>query len=473
MDQDPFAALTDRELAAVSALDQRSTDAFEPLPVTADTPAAKTEHETLGTETARWAYHHASGELWGHVSRFDSSDGRKEFRAQRYGTRNGAASWHWTTGDERRPLYNLPELLARPDAEVLFVEGEKTAVGAKALFPEMVVTTAMNGAQSPQRTDFSPLRGRDVRFWPDNPAGKAFARRGAERAHAAGAASVRIVNVPAGAPEKWDLGDDLPAGWTEATIREAIEQAPLPPRELQGEFMLVRPGDPELEQGVYERAAPKKKERREEDDDADERKSPEWRLICSYLEVFALTRNVNGDNWGRQLRIIDRDGKIKDWPMPMSLLAGDGTALREMLLSLGVEIEPGAANRRAIEAYISCWEPRRRCRCVDRVGWYGELYVAADAVYGRQVGEEVGLQTSGRARAHAKRGDLASWQQNVARYAVGNSRLVFATSVALIGPVMRHLGEESGGFHYVGRSSGGKTTALRVAASVWGREVRS
>jgi putative DNA primase/helicase len=50
----------------------------------------------------------------------------------------------------------------------------------------------------------------------------------------------------------------------------------------------------------------------------------------------------------------------------------------------------------------------------------------------------------------------------------GNSRLVFAVACAFAGPLMRPAGMESGGFHYRGDSSSGKTTALKLAASVYG-----
>jgi putative DNA primase/helicase len=51
---------------------------------------------------------------------------------------------------------------------------------------------------------------------------------------------------------------------------------------------------------------------------------------------------------------------------------------------------------------------------------------------------------------------------------VGNSRLAFAVACAFAGPLLRPAGMESGGFHYRGDSSSGKTTALKVAASVYG-----
>jgi putative DNA primase/helicase len=49
---------------------------------------------------------------------------------------------------------------------------------------------------------------------------------------------------------------------------------------------------------------------------------------------------------------------------------------------------------------------------------------------------------------------------------VGNSRLVFAVCVAFAAVLIRLLKLEGGGFHYFGSSSGGKTTALFVSASV-------
>ena len=40
------------------------------------------------------------------------------------------------------PLYNLLELISRPDSPVLIVEGEKTVEAAKQLFPDYVVVTS-------------------------------------------------------------------------------------------------------------------------------------------------------------------------------------------------------------------------------------------------------------------------------------------------------------------------------------------
>lgn len=51
------------------------------------------------------------------------------------------------------PLYNLLELISRPNAPVLIVEGEKTVEAAKQLFPDFVVVTSCGGANATKKTD--------------------------------------------------------------------------------------------------------------------------------------------------------------------------------------------------------------------------------------------------------------------------------------------------------------------------------
>jgi putative DNA primase/helicase len=66
-------------------------------------------------------------------------------------------------------------------------------------------------------------------------------------------------------------------------------------------------------------------------------------------------------------------------------------------------------------------------------------------------------------------GTLEGWQDNVAKYAVGNAFFAFSIMAALSGPLLFVVGDQSGGFHLYGRSRSGKTTCLRLCASVFGR----
>lgn len=72
-------------------------------------------------------------------------------------------------------------------------------------------------------------------------------------------------------------------------------------------------------------------------------------------------------------------------------------------------------------------------------------------------------------RYYCASGSLGEWQQNIARHMAGNSRLCLAIGAAFAAPLMRLLDIEGGGFHLFGDSSDGKTTAAKVALSVWGK----
>jgi DNA primase len=152
-----------------------------------------TKHSKHGPPSATWVYRDAAGRPVAFVHRFDPATGRKQFSPQ---TWTDARGWQWKAPPEPRPLYRLDALAARPDAPVLICEGEKAADAAAELLPDMVATATMNGAQAPAKSDLSPLRGRRVAIWPDaDDPGAAYARTVAELAHAAGAASVSVLDL--------------------------------------------------------------------------------------------------------------------------------------------------------------------------------------------------------------------------------------------------------------------------------------
>jgi putative DNA primase/helicase len=208
----------------------------------------------------------------------------------------------------------------------------------------------------------------------------------------------------------------------------------------------------------------------EENDD----ETVEWKIVCSRLDVLASTRGENGEDWGRLLSFKDGDARVHEWAMPMEMLAGDGHAYRERLLSMGLIIEPGKKARERLHQYIASTMPTARARAVSRVGWHGGSFVLPDAVIGKagisgDAAERILIQnTSALEHAFRASGGLEDWQREIASHCRGNSRLVFAVSAAFAPPLLYVLDEESGGFHFSGASTIGKTTDLIAAGSVWG-----
>jgi hypothetical protein len=118
-----------------------------------------------------WPYHDADENLLFYRMRFDfMEDGepKKTVLPVTYcDLGNGKCAWRAKDIPGLKPLYRLPQLLSRPDAKVLIVEGEKAADAAQILFPDWVVVTWSGGSKAIEKTDWSPLAGRDVAIWPD------------------------------------------------------------------------------------------------------------------------------------------------------------------------------------------------------------------------------------------------------------------------------------------------------------------
>ena len=160
------------------------------------------ESEDLGKPAAKWDYFDRHGNLIACVYRYDTPDG-KEFRPWDVKTRRHRAP-------EPRPLYNQPGI-AKSNVVVL-VEGEKCAEALIGL--GICATTAMNGANAPvEKTDWSPLCGKQVVLWPDNDeAGRHYAETVVEKLRGAGVTALSVLIPPDGKPEGWDIADAVKEG---------------------------------------------------------------------------------------------------------------------------------------------------------------------------------------------------------------------------------------------------------------------
>jgi putative DNA primase/helicase len=189
--------------------------------------------------------------------------------------------------------------------------------------------------------------------------------------------------------------------------------------------------------------------------------------ICSPLEVRAKTNNGQGGDWGYLLWWLDSDNREHEWSMPAEMLHKDEYI--PILKKGGVIIE----DKKALSSYIQSSTTKERVRRVDQTGWYENTFVFPN---GKVVGE---LDTGHRVMFQSNRvlqakygeaGKLDQWKQKVSHYCERNSRLAFSICVGFSGGLLKKFRKESGGFHLQGGSSSGKSTCLRVAASLWGGE---
>lgn len=433
-------------------------------------------HPKFGPPSGTWIYSDPAGGVLFYQLRFDPAGAKKQFSPLSWSPEGG---WRWEAPQKPRPLYGLDRLAARPDAPVCCCEGEKAADAAGRLFPAMVAITSPNGASGAGACDFSPLSGRRVFIWPDaDPPGQKYAHEVTAVTLAAGAASVSVLDLEALA---LGLPQPLPPGWDAADV-EALalpgrvlsdharwvpsgqKDEPPPALDVQGLPMGFFLGD----KGIYHRRPTAPAE-----SDKTGGAGPPSLWICPPVAVLAVTRNADGEEFGRLVEFRDLDDKLKRIVISDGERNGSADRLRERLASLGFEGCTSAEGRRLFLELLRRWVPARRVLTVAHTGWTpdGRAFVLPDGVIGEPT-EQVVLVGGGARPPVKSLGTLDEWRDSIGAWCVGNSRLVFAVSMAFAPPLLDILGAESGGFHLVGSStnasSTGKTTAQRAAVSVWG-----
>lgn len=208
---------------------QDSLEAIRPVPAEAPPPPDEFRRleagEWIGLPVvARWAYRDISGQVIGYASRIELPDGGKDVLCQQYmvDRETGEIRWRWRGFAKPRPLYNLHRLAADPDANVVIVEGEKTADAAQALLPDVVVVTWPGGGKAVQHVDWQPLAGRKIVLLPDADlagygAMEGYVKNGRSRDGIAQIlepvcrGTIRVCDPPEDAPDGWDLAD---VDWT-------------------------------------------------------------------------------------------------------------------------------------------------------------------------------------------------------------------------------------------------------------------
>jgi len=193
------------------------------------------------TSDTRWEYRTADGQLIGYVYRFNLPSGGKEVMPQTYcvNKETGECQWRWMSFPKPRPMYGLEKLALYPKAQVVLVEGEKTADAAQSLYvaagvplEKLIVLSWPGGGKAVKHADWSPLAGRSVGLWPDADQ-KTYVdshpQAGELMPFLEQAGTVAMLDIfehikdtakavkffvpPSGVPCGWDLADELPAGF--------------------------------------------------------------------------------------------------------------------------------------------------------------------------------------------------------------------------------------------------------------------
>lgn len=458
------------------------------MPVPDDAPAPPASHMRHGKPSHAWEYRAADGRLNFLVYRWEpkAAGERKQFSpVSVWRDAAGRMQWRFKGPPAPQPIYGLPSL--SKSLPVVIVEGEKAADAAAILLPDHPVVTWQGGAQAVQKADWSPLAGREVWLWPDSDeAGTKAMQAVAAALFRIGAAGVKrfdlshFAAIPGndnGTPtlqagEPLQAGDDaadlVARGWTAAhmalILPAALVEIEPPAVAKVGAGGTATKAESASNESTARRFELTDKGVHYHEPD----KQPRW--VCSWLEVVARVRNPHGEGWGKLVNFADPDRTPKRRIIADALLSGDGIELERTLRDAGLHISP--TGRPLLRQYLIEAAPKARARITNRTGWHdagadGAVFVSPDRAIG--TGDEWIYETESPASTtFALRGTLKGWQDEVAALCSGNSRLVFSVSFSFAAALLYLVGMDGGGFHFVGISSGGKTTVLRIGASVCG-----
>ena len=142
--------------------------------------------------------------------------------------------------------------------------------------------------------------------------------------------------------------------------------------------------------------------------------------------------------------------------------------LRSMLDAAAFEIEPARIAIDLIKKYIAQQLKQAKqadiTQLVEKTGWSNSSYILANRVIGSS---KVAFKNNYLNPAPVKACDLGAWQKHVAQPAQAHTVLHFALATAFAAAHLTPLKEQGGGFHLVGESSIGKSTAQYIAQSVF------
>ncbi|MCW7555544.1 DUF927 domain-containing protein [Endozoicomonas gorgoniicola] len=177
--------------------------------------------------------------------------------------------------------------------------------------------------------------------------------------------------------------------------------------------------------------------------------------------------------WGMVVKFFDFRWNIKSLAFPMSRLSESGGKLGMELRNQGAALVAGKEKWLCRYFDFMASQNQKFSLAATKLGWFEKdrehVFVMPEHIIGN-TDQEIIFQTSmaSDAKCLSPKGTLTEWQKHIADPALGNPIPMFAIMCALAGPLVKLGRGESAGFHFYGTTSGGKTTLIQMAASVWG-----
>ena len=190
--------------------------------------------------------------------------------------------------------------------------------------------------------------------------------------------------------------------------------------------------------------------------------------ISEYVKIVGFVETLAEKSWKTRLEFNDMNGKKCLIDVDNEKFLNIGDLIKELIhkgmcpdiesKKLKKYLSQSFSDRAAIKRYIE----------VNKTGWIDEKSYLCPSFSACDAKSNFIIQNVDDA-GYSISGTHEEWKEKIADLCQNNSLLTFSLCVALAPILLRYFPEiNTTIFHLVGRSSIGKTTALKVAASVWG-----
>lgn len=188
--------------------------------------------------------------------------------------------------------------------------------------------------------------------------------------------------------------------------------------------------------------------------------------VGNHLEAISYCESPDGTGAGILIEFRTQRGKAHRVLVPRGTLTGDGSEALRFLADRGYHFH--RKQKQLLLDYLfglGC-EVVRVYTISDKTGWVNGSFLTPAKTYGDP---DLRFREPEPDNTFTEiKGTLEGWKSGVASKCEGNSRLIFSLGTVFAASLLEPAQIESGGFHLVGTTSIGKTTALYVAASVMG-----
>lgn len=196
----------------------------------------------------------------------------------------------------------------------------------------------------------------------------------------------------------------------------------------------------------------------------------EGNKICDYLKITGLIKTQAEKTWKVRLEFKDMAGEKCTIDVDNDKFPSMNDFIKELLRK---GLCPDIDNKKLKQYLMHILSNRNFLKHhteVSQTGWINSTdYICPSFYISNSKNLYIFNENDKREFGYEKKGSLKEWKTQIAEPCKNNSVLTFALCTALAPVLLRYFPEiNTTIFHLVGKSSIGKTTALKVAASVWG-----